>query len=81
MTSIGQFTSLSLLKCAEGCSDIKKDMAFLHTQVHHIVVGTLDRLDFILKRGLIKTDFLKLFAVYQADEIDNLRGTQPLKQV
>lgn len=49
LTSLGQFTGLKLLKSADGCSDIKKDIAFLHTQVHHVVVGTLDRLDFILK--------------------------------
>lgn len=66
---------MKLLKSADGCSDIKKDIAFLHTQVHHVVIVTLDRLDFILKRGVLKTDYLKLFAVYQADEIDHLRGT------
>ena len=49
LTSLGQFTGLKLLTSADGCSDIKKDIAFLHTQVHHVVVVTLDRLDFILK--------------------------------
>jgi translation initiation factor 4A len=65
--SIGEFSSVKVHACVGG-TVVREDIRILKGGVH-IVVGTPGRVMDMMKRGFMKTDYLKLFVLDEADEM------------
>lgn len=65
--SIGEFSKVKVHACVGG-TVVRDDIRILKTGVH-IVVGTPGRVLDMMKRGFMKTDYLKLFTLDEADEM------------
>ena len=65
--SIGEFSGVKVHSCVGGTA-VRDDIRILSQGVH-VVVGTPGRIHDMLKRGIIKSDYLKLFTMDEADEL------------
>jgi len=65
--SIGEFSHVKVHACVGG-TVVREDIRILKGGVH-IVVGTPGRVMDMMKRGFMKTDYLKLFVLDEADEM------------
>lgn len=65
--SIGEFSNVKVHACVGG-TVVREDIRILKGGVH-IVVGTPGRVMDMMKRGFMKTDYLKLFVLDEADEM------------
>jgi len=65
--SIGEFSDVKVHACVGG-TVVKEDIKILKSGVQ-IVVGTPGRVFDMMKRGFMKTDYLKLFVLDEADEM------------
>jgi len=65
--SIGEFNHIKVHACVGG-TVVREDIRILKGGVH-IVVGTPGRVFDMMKRGFMKTDYLKLFVLDEADEM------------
>lgn len=65
--SIGEFSNIKVHACVGG-TVVREDIRILKGGVH-IVVGTPGRVLDMMKRGFMKTDYLKLFTLDEADEM------------
>jgi translation initiation factor 4A len=65
--SIGEWTGVKVHACCGGTA-VRDDIRKLKGGVH-VVVGTPGRVKEMMKKGFLKTDFLKLFVLDEADEM------------
>ena len=65
--SIGEFLGLKVHACVGG-TVVREDIGKLR-QGQHVVVGTPGRVHDMMRRGFLKTDYLKLFILDEADEM------------
>jgi translation initiation factor 4A len=65
--SIGEFLGLRVHACVGG-TVVREDIGKLR-QGQHVVVGTPGRVHDMMRRGFLKTDYLKLFILDEADEM------------
>lgn len=65
--SIGEFLKVKVHACVGGTS-VRDDITALKQGVH-VVVGTPGRIHDMMRRGYMKTDYLKLFVLDEADEM------------
>jgi len=65
--SIGEFANVKVHACVGG-TVVREDIRILKSGIH-IVVGTPGRVLDMMKRGFLKTDYLKLFTLDEADEM------------
>ena len=66
--SIGEFQGIKVHACVGG-TDIKNDIRILKNGGVHVVVSTPGRIQDMMKRGYLKTDYLKIFVLDEADEM------------
>lgn len=64
---IGEISNAKVHACVGG-TVVKEDIKILKSGVQ-IVVGTPGRVFDMMKRGFLKTDYLKLFVLDEADEM------------
>ena len=64
---IGEFSNVKVHACVGG-TVVREDIRILKSGVQ-IVVGTPGRVFDMMKRGFMKTDYLKLFVLDEADEM------------
>ena len=67
VNSIGEFANIKVHPCVGG-TVVRDDIRVLKQGVH-VVVGTPGRVLDMMKRGFMKTDYLKLFTLDEADEM------------
>jgi len=72
--SIGEFLNTKVHACVGG-TVVREDIRVLK-QGQHVVVGTPGRVHDMMRRGFLKTDYLKLFILDEADEMLS-RGFKP----
>lgn len=72
--SIGEFMGVKIHACVGGTT-VKEDIQTLKKGVH-VVVGTPGRVQDMMKKGFLKTDYLRVFILDEADEMLS-RGFQP----
>jgi translation initiation factor 4A len=72
--SIGEFLGIKVHACVGG-TVVREDIRILK-QGQHVVVGTPGRVHDMMRRGFLKTDYLKLFILDEADEMLS-RGFKP----
>jgi translation initiation factor 4A len=65
--SIGEYAGVKVHACVGG-TVVKEDIRSLK-QGTHVVVGTPGRIHDMMKRGFLKTEYLKLFVLDEADEM------------
>lgn len=65
--SIGEFSKIKVHACVGG-TVVRDDIRILKQGVQ-VVVGTPGRVFDMMKRGFMKTDYLKLFVLDEADEM------------
>jgi len=65
--SIGEHANVKVHACVGG-TVVREDIRILKSGIH-IVVGTPGRVLDMMKRGFLKTDYLKLFTLDEADEM------------
>jgi len=65
--SIGEFLGIKVHACVGG-TVVREDIGKLR-QGQHVVVGTPGRVHDMMRRGFLKTDYLKLFILDEADEM------------
>ena len=65
--SIGEYTGVKVHACCGGTA-VRDDIRKLKDGVH-VVVGTPGRVKEMMKKGFLKSDFLKLFILDEADEM------------
>lgn len=65
--SIGEYLGVKVHACVGGTL-VKDDIRTLK-QGQHVVVGTPGRVSDMMRRGFLKTDYLKLFILDEADEM------------
>ena len=65
--SIGEWTGIKVHACCGGTA-VRDDVRKLKGGIH-IVVGTPGRVKEMMKKGFLKTDYLKLFVLDEADEM------------
>ena len=65
--SIGEYVGVKVHACVGG-TVVKDDKRSLNEGAH-VVVGTPGRIHFMMKRGFLKTEYLKLFVLDDADEM------------
>jgi len=65
--SIGEFSGVKVHACVGG-TVVRDDIKILKQGVQ-VVVGTPGRVFDMMKRGFMKTDYLKLFVLDEADEM------------
>jgi len=65
--SIGEYMKIKVHACVGG-TVVKEDIRILKQGVH-VVVGTPGRVHDMMKRGFMKTEYLKLFVLDEADEM------------
>ena len=66
--SIGEYTGVQVHACVGG-TVIREDIKKLKDGGTQVVVGTPGRVHDMMKRGFLKTDYLKLFVMDEADEM------------
>jgi len=66
--SIGEYMNVKVQACVGG-TVVKDDIKQLKTGGTHVVVGTPGRIHDMMKRGFLKTEYLKLFVLDEADEM------------
>lgn len=66
--SIGEYQGVKVHACVGG-TVVKDDIRNLKSGSIHVVVGTPGRIFDMMKRGFLKTDYLKLFVLDEADEM------------
>ena len=64
---IGEYTEVKVHACCGGTA-VRDDIRMLKGGVH-VVVGTPGRVKELMKKGYLKTDYLKLFILDEADEM------------
>ena len=64
---IGEYLGVKVHACVGG-TVVREDIRILK-QGQHVVVGTPGRVHDMMKRGFLKTDYLKLFILDEADEM------------
>ena len=72
--SIGEFLNTKVHACVGG-TVVREDIRVLK-QGQHVVVGTPGRVHDMMRRGFLKTDYLKLSILDEADEMLS-RGFKP----
>ena len=72
--SIGEYMGVNVHCCIGGAS-VKEDINQLKKGVH-VVVATPGRINDLMKKGHLKTDYLRLFVLDEADEMLS-RGFMP----
>jgi len=72
--SIGEYLGIKVHACVGG-TVVREDIRVLK-QGQHVVVGTPGRVHDMMRRGFLKTDYLKLFILDEADEMLS-RGFKP----
>jgi len=77
--SIGEFSHVKVHACVGG-TVVREDIRILKGGVH-IVVGTPGRVMDMMKRGFMKTDYLKLFVLDEADEMLSRGFQQQIKDI
>lgn len=65
--SIGEFAGIRVHACVGGTL-LRDDIRILKSGVH-VVVGTPGRVLDMMRRGFLKTDYLKIFTLDEADEL------------
>ena len=65
--SIGEYAGVKVHACVGG-TVVKEDIRSLKEGAH-VVVGTPGRIHDMMKRGFLKTEYLKLFVLDEADEM------------
>ena len=65
--SIGEYTGVKVHACCGGTA-VRDDIRKLKDGVH-VVIGTPNRVKEMTKKGFLKSDFLKLFILDEADEM------------
>jgi len=65
--TIGEFMQVKVHACVGGTL-VKDDIRILKSGIH-VVVGTPGRIHDMMKRGFMKTDYLRLFVLDEADEM------------
>jgi translation initiation factor 4A len=66
--SIGEYMGVKVQACVGG-TVVKDDIKQLKSGGTHVVVGTPGRIHDMMKRGFLKTEYLKLFVLDEADEM------------
>ena len=66
--SVGEYCGVKVHACVGG-TVVKEDIRKLKDGGTHVVVGTPGRIHDMMKRGFLKTDYLKLFVLDEADEM------------
>lgn len=66
--TIGEYQHVKVHACVGG-TVVKDDIRKLKDGGTHVVVGTPGRIHDMMKRGFLKTDYLKLFVLDEADEM------------
>lgn len=66
--SIGEYMNVKVQACVGG-TVVKDDIKQLKSGGTHVVVGTPGRIHDMMKRGFLKTEYLKLFILDEADEM------------
>ena len=72
MHSIGEYLSVKVHSCVDGTIE-REDIRILKQGIH-VVVGTPGRVNYLMSRGLLKSDYLKLFILDEADELLSRRN-------
>jgi translation initiation factor 4A len=67
--SIGEYTGVKVHACTGG-TQVKDDIQKLKSGIH-VVVGTPGRVKDNMKKGYLKTDYLRIFVLDEADELLN----------
>lgn len=67
MQQIGEFLGIKVHACVGG-TVVRDDIRILKSGIH-VVVGTPGRVHDMMRRGFLKTDYLKLFILDEADEM------------
>lgn len=65
---IGEFTGVKVHACVGG-TVVKEDIMTLKAGGIQVIVGTPGRIFDMMKRGFMKTEYLKLFILDEADEM------------
>ncbi len=66
--SIGEYMKVKVQACVSG-SVVKDDIKQLKSGGAHIVVGTPDRIHDMMKRGYLKTEYLKICVIDDANDM------------
>jgi translation initiation factor 4A len=66
--SIGEYQGVKVHACVGG-TDVKEDIRILKQGGFQVVVGTPGRIQGMMKRGFLKTEFLKIIVLDDADEM------------
>lgn len=66
--SIGEYQGVKVHACVGG-TVVKEDIRQLKQGGTHVVVGTPGRIHDMMKRGFLKTEYLKIFVLDEADEM------------
>jgi translation initiation factor 4A len=66
--SIGEYQNVKVQLCVGG-TQVKDDIKQLKDGGTQVVVGTVGRINDLMKKGFLKTDHLKLFVLDEADEM------------
>ena len=66
--SIGEYQNVKVQLCVGG-TKVKDDIKQLKDGGTQVVVGTVGRINDLMKKGFLKTDHLKLFVLDEADEM------------
>lgn len=66
--SIGEYMGVKVQACVGG-TVVKEDIKQLKSGGTHVVVGTPGRIHDMMKRGFLKTEYLKIFVLDEADEM------------
>ncbi len=65
--SLGEFMGVKVHSCVGG-TVVREDIQILKSGVH-VVVGTPGRVQDMMKKGFLKTDYLRIFVLDEADEM------------
>ncbi len=66
--SMGEYIGVKVQACVGGIL-AKDDIKQLKSGGTHVVVGTPGRIHDMMKRGFLKTEYLKIFVLDEADEM------------
>lgn len=77
--SIGEYTGVKVHACTGG-TQVKDDIQKLKSGIH-VVVGTPGRVKDNMKKGYLKTDYLRIFVLDEADELLNKGFKQQIQEI
>jgi len=77
--AIGEYTGVKVHACTGG-TQIKDDIQKLKSGIH-VVVGTPGRVKDNMKKGYLKTDYLRIFVLDEADELLNKGFKQQIQEI